>query len=56
MMCLSRAAELLDVVSRQDGTNPTYPDLLEPTVGIGGREHPHGEEIELLFELRQGVH
>ena len=29
MMCLSRAAELLDVVSRQDGTNPTYPDLLD---------------------------
>jgi hypothetical protein len=27
--CLGRAAALLDVVSKQDGTNPTYPDLLD---------------------------
>ncbi len=27
--CLGRAAALLDIVSEQDGTNPTYPDLLD---------------------------
>ena len=27
--CLGRAVALLDVVSRQDSTNPTYPDLLD---------------------------
>ena len=27
--CLGRAAALLNVVSRQDCTNPTYPDLLD---------------------------
>jgi hypothetical protein len=27
--CLGRAEALLDIVSEQDGTNPTYPDLLD---------------------------
>jgi hypothetical protein len=29
MMCLGRAEALLTIVSEQDGTNPTYPDLLD---------------------------
>ena len=47
MTCLGRAEALIDMASRQDGTDPTYPYLLEILAlrsGKGWWEPMHGEK------------